>query len=212
MLVGVAMDSRTQKTISDVKMCATHNNTRASQCKQTNAEGWAMFDLINNAEYTISAFKNGYVLNTPPIRLNAGRVIEDKALPIIMKSTNKVFHDVDKDIKKQKKQKPAVKRGRREYRVHLLAIDRTSKLERSYFDRVKQAYPDMSIQMFKDGKYKRYTCGSFSKLAEAQSYVKRFGQLGYGKERREKCFVAVFVNGKHIENIYAGGTRQKVRK
>jgi hypothetical protein len=106
-----------------------------------------------------------------------------------------------------------VKRGQREYRVHLLAIERSSKLDRAYFDKIKKAYPDMSIKMFKDGKYKRYTYGSFTSYKEANRYVSRFTKLGYGgKKKREICFVAVFVNGKHIGNIYGDGKLQKVKK
>jgi hypothetical protein len=215
-LICVALDSKTQNLMEDVKLCATHNNTRVSSCKQTNREGWANFELVKNAAYTISAFKAGYILSTPPIHVNSSQVNPDRALPVIIKKSTRAFHDIDSDLKKQqskKKKKNEIKRGQREYRVHLLAIERTSKLDRSYFEKIKAAYPDMTIKMSRDGKYKRYTYGSFESYREAKNYVARFTKLGYGgKKKREICFVAVFVNGKHIGNIYADGKLQKVKK
>jgi hypothetical protein len=180
-------------------------------CKQTNAEGWAMYDVQHNAEYIVTAFKHNYALASPPIRLNSERINPDQAMPVIMKRLKGEFRDIDQDLKRQKKQKSPVKRGQREYRVHLLAIAKSSKLDRTYFDKIRNEYPAMQIQKYTDRRYKRYTYGSFAKLSEAQAYMRAFEKLGYGKKDRERCFVAVFVNGKHVENIYAGGGRSVVR-
>jgi hypothetical protein len=203
---------KTQEPIHGVKVCLTHSATHTSKCKPTNADGRVVFGVEGSAEYIITAFKNNYTPAGPPTRINSNTIIPDQVLPVTMKQIKQDFHDIDKDISKHKKHKSAVGRGQREYRVHVLAIDKSRKLDRSYFDRIKEEYPKMyPPQLYKDSRFKRYTCGSFAKLSEAQMYMRHFIALGYGKEAREKCFVAVFVNGKHVENIYAGGAKQRIK-
>jgi hypothetical protein len=42
--------------------------------------------------------------------------------------------------------------------------------------------------------------------------MRKFKELGYGKEKeREICFIAVFVNGKHVDDIYEK-SRNKPKK
>ncbi|GHT16584.1 cell envelope biogenesis protein OmpA [Bacteroidia bacterium] len=214
-LTGAAIDAKSQAGIKGAKICITRKETHASVCKQTDAKGWAIFDLENDAEYYLSAFKSDYI--SPALTLiNAATVIPDKSLPIVMqRAAGDDFVSTDailkKEQKKAKKKTPTtVRRNQTEYRVQVLALSSKSDVDWSYFHNLRKYYPQFKVQMNKNNGVKRYTYGSFSNEYEALRYMNRYLKLGYGGKDKA-CFVTVHINGVHVENIYSGGSRQRMR-
>lgn len=201
MLAGKLLDQQTKQPLTNVKICATLDGTKTSECRECLNDGSFSFELKNNERYTISAFKEGYQ-STAPIRLLATTTLEEEEMPIEMTPKAKAEFQsaeavIDRTAAPKKRLLP------REYRVQVLA--NWQETDWAYFDRLRHAYPQFELQYTKRDRAVRFTYGSFVNQQEARRYLRLFMNLGY-----YDSFIAVFEYGKQVESIFSGGSSERV--
>ncbi len=205
MLAGKLLDKETKQPLSNVKICATHDGTKTSVCKECESDGAFGFELKNNERYTISAFREGYQ-STAPMRLLATLTLEEEEMPIEM--TKAEFQSAEKVIDRTATPKKRVLP--REYRIQILAS--WQETDWAYFDRLRNAYPQFELQYTKRDRATRFTYGSFVNLQEARYFVRKFIELGYygGEDDKDRPFIAVFEYGRQVESIFSGGSKERL--
>jgi hypothetical protein len=199
-LSGRVYDAQTRKALSGAKICATHNSSSTSICKESDEQGEFWFDLRGNDRYTISGFKDGY-LSTEPLHVASSSVVEGQVLPVEMQpSANAGFRSTHDILGRQDN---ARDRSNKEYRVQLLAL--RYDLDYSYFDKVRSTYPQFAVEQTRRGGVTRYTYGNFKTLAEAQRWMRRYITLGY-----VDSFVTLFEGDVQTRSFYSSGSSQRV--
>jgi hypothetical protein len=208
LLAGKVFDSKTKMPLPGAKICATHDNTKTSVCKEVRDDGNFTFTLRPNTRYTLSGFKEGY-LSTEPLKLASSSIIEGQELPVEMQEKTKTsFRSTQQVVDRYtpKAAKPSVRRNQREYRIQVLALQNDADIDWEYFEKLRRTYPQFEVVYTQRAKTKRYTYGTFTNIAEARRYLQRYINLGY-----PDSFIAVFVNNRQVESIYSSGKRDRIR-
>ncbi|MDR2938621.1 MAG: tetratricopeptide repeat protein [Prevotellaceae bacterium] len=199
-LNGKMLDKQTRATLAGVKICATQDASKTSECRECDGNGSFSFALKDGERYTLSAFKEGYQ-STAPMRLLATQTLAEEELTIEMTAKEKAaFVSAEAVIDRTKIVKKLLPR---EYRIQVLANLRETDYD--YFETLRRAYPQFELQYTRRDQARRFTYGSFVNLAEARRYLRLFINLGY-----TDSFIAVFEYGKQTESIFSGGAQSKV--
>jgi tetratricopeptide (TPR) repeat protein len=207
-LSGKVVNKATRRPVSKAKICATHNETRTSECHECDDEGLFYFVLEKDARYTVSGFKDGYH-STDPIRILSTVFLQEEVLEVEMqpREPSGDVQSAREVIDRTAMPRVGKRTLPREYRIQILTNWRETDWE--YFTRLRRTYPQFELQYtrrdYGTGKAMRFTYGSFVNLGEARRYLRQFIKLGY-----TDAFIAVFEYGSQVESIYVGGSRHVI--
>ena len=205
-LHGRILDAQTYAPLAGAKICVTHDNTKTSECKECGDDGSFNFELKNNEQYIISAFKQGYQSSIPDrLRASSETLQGEKIIEMTPKenaeyrSAEDVIDITAVDAKKKLRQM------RRVYCVQVLT--NWKKTDYSYFDVLRENHPGLDLMYTKRDRATRFIYGWSVNLPDARKLLSQFIDLGY-----YDAFIAVFENGKQVESIfYFGGSTSKVQ-
>jgi tetratricopeptide (TPR) repeat protein len=205
-LTSRVVDKSTRQPLSNVKICATHDATRTSECKECGSDGKVVFLLQKDSRYTVSGFKEGYH-STDPIRILSTVFLQEEEMAIEMAVKHQDSQSAQVVI--DRAAIPALKKKNlpREYCIQILA--NWIETDWEYFTRLRRTYPQFDLQYTKrnsgTGVATRFIYGSFHSLSEARRHLRLFIGLGY-----TDAFITVFEYGKQVESIYGGGSRHVI--
>ncbi|MDR1023041.1 MAG: hypothetical protein LBL94_07220 [Prevotellaceae bacterium] len=205
-LTGRVVDKNTRQPLPNAKVCATHDVTRTSECKECDKDGKFVFLLQKDSRYTVSGFKEGYH-STDPIRILSTIFLQEEEMGIEMAVKDQDSQSAQVVIDRAAIPAPKKKSLPREYRIQILA--NWIETDWEYFTRLRRTYPQFDLQYTRrnsgSGMATRFTYGAFHNLGEARRYLRLFIRLGY-----TDAFIAVFEYGKQVESIYVGGSKHVI--
>jgi tetratricopeptide (TPR) repeat protein len=203
---GRAVDKDTRNPVPYAKICATHDATRTSECKECSKDGTFTFWLKKDARYTVSGFKDGYQ-STDPIRILSTIFLQEEEMEIAM-TAKKEFSSAREVIDRSSRPLNRLKLLPREFRIQILTNWEETDWE--YFTTLRRTHPEFELQYTRrndgTGMATRFTYGSFVNIGEARRLLRQFISLGY-----TDAFIAVFEYGKQVESIYVSGSKHTYR-